>query len=179
MNYDSNGGRVISGRKKGKTCTKKSQIKKLKKIAWRRQPQRTHTYTHTKGSQTTRSKKKVVVLSIGTNEEQAIIVGVCVTQVCWRFVWPKIGIVGWLLAFSLLGLGCFVLLLFIASFLAFSILQFPGCIGTPPLPFLLLTPTTQNVFQRHTWYLRCIQVGYNPTTNQQENIEEANKLSFD
>jgi hypothetical protein len=35
MNYDSNGGRVLSGRKKGKTCTKTSQIKKLKKIAWR------------------------------------------------------------------------------------------------------------------------------------------------
>ncbi len=51
----------------------------------------THTSTHTKRSQTTRSKKKVRVLSIGTNEEHAIIVGVCVTQVCWRFVWPKIG----------------------------------------------------------------------------------------
>lgn len=65
---------------------------KIKKICLETTTRKnTHTYTHTKRSQTTRSKKKVRVLSIGTNEEHAIIVGVCVTQVCWRFVWPKIG----------------------------------------------------------------------------------------
>jgi acetate kinase len=66
----------------------KKQIKNCLETTTRKN---THTHPHTKRSQTTRSKKKVRVLSIGTNEEHAIIVGVCVTQVCWRFVWPKIG----------------------------------------------------------------------------------------